>query len=147
MEVVIDLLLMLGRSYKSILTRAGFFSVLCSFFPGASAADTIDYETACTSLGNSDSSTFSALNTTIFNATFYSDAAPNVPVLGTCQSSANISVPLCRVQFYVNTSDISALTAEMWLPTNYSGRLLGLGNGGLGGCKQLGFGISKFETC
>ena len=96
--------------------------------------NTMDFETACSALVSNNSSSFSSLNTTIFNATWYDGATENVEVLGVCQATANISVPLCRVQFYANTSDVSAITAEMWLPSNYSGRLLGLGNGGLGGC-------------
>ena len=124
---------MLGR--KEALRQAVVGTVVASLALAASAQNTSDYETACSSLASSSSSTFSSLNTTIFNATFYSAATENVTALGTCQTTANITVPLCRVQFYVNTSDISALTAEMWLPTDYSGRLLGLGNGGLGGCE------------
>ena len=112
---------------------SGFFSSLALSVLAQNA--TTDYATACASLASSNSTTFSSLNTTIFNATWYDDATDNVTALGTCTSSANISVPLCRVQFYVNTSDISALTAEMWLPSNYSGRMLGLGNGGIGGCE------------
>jgi len=46
----------------------------------------------------------------------------------------NTSAPLCRVQFRVNTSETSEIKAEAWLPDEWSGRFLALGNGGLGGC-------------
>ena len=120
--------------------------VVASLAFGAEAQNSSDYEAACSSLASS-SSTFSALNTTIFNTTFYTEAADNVAALGVCQSTANVSVPMCRVQFYTNTSDISAITAEMWLPTNYSGRMLALGNGGLGGCEAIHRSLSQGGLC
>ena len=111
--------------------------IVASLAFGTLAQNSGDYEAACSSLASSSSTTFSALNTTIFNATFYAEPADNVATLGVCQPTANISVPLCRIQFYTNTSDISAIMAEMWLPTNYSGRMLALGNGGLDGCESI----------
>ena len=84
----------------------------------------------CTSLKDS----LSIANTTILDAIYYSGSA-NVSVLGTCDTSALIEVPLCRVQFRVDTSNSSNITAEAWLPTDWSGRFLALGNGGLGGCE------------
>ena len=133
--------------YKLAFGQAvlGVVVVVASLAFGAEAQNSSDYEAACSSLASSSSSssTFSALNTTIFNTTFYSGAADNVAALGVCQSTANVSVPMCRVQFYTNTSDISAITAEMWLPTNYSGRMLALGNGGLGGCESIHSSLSQ----
>ncbi|KAH8110213.1 tannase and feruloyl esterase [Phellopilus nigrolimitatus] len=88
--------------------------------------------------------TLAGLNTTILNATYYENATA-VGTLGVCQPTAQISAPLCRVQFIVNTSDVSAITAEAWFPTDWNGRFLGLGNGGLGGCidyDDLGYGAS-----
>ncbi|KAH8107495.1 tannase and feruloyl esterase [Phellopilus nigrolimitatus] len=52
------------------------------------------------------------LNTTVLSASYYENAT----------------------KFVVNTSDVSAVTAEAWFPTEWNGRFLGIGNGGLGGC-------------
>ncbi|KAJ6514194.1 tannase and feruloyl esterase [Mycena vitilis] len=73
-------------------------------------------------------------NTTILKVAYI--AAPtNVTTPGTCQSTAPVTaVPLCRVQFVINTTSTSAVHAEAWLPDTWFGRFLGLGNGGLGGC-------------
>lgn len=57
--------------------------------------------------------------------------------LATCaRPSQVVPVDLCRVAMFVKTSDISNLTLEAWLPTNWTGRFLSTGNGGLSGCIQ-----------
>ncbi|KAJ6629909.1 tannase and feruloyl esterase [Mycena sp. CBHHK59/15] len=83
-------------------------------------------------------------NTTILDASYYPDSA-NVTALGSCQTTAMVTVPLCRVQFLTNTSDSSAIQAEAWLPDEWYGRFMGLGNRGLGGCiayDELDYGSS-----
>lgn len=47
-----------------------------------------------------------------------------------------VPVDLCRVAMLVKTSNISQITLEAWLPTNWTGRFMSTGNGGLGGCIQ-----------
>ncbi|KAL5504958.1 hypothetical protein ACEPAH_7621 [Sanghuangporus vaninii] len=90
----------------------------------------IDPAAACSALREND---LSSLNTTILNATYYENAT-KVETFGVCEPIALISERLCRVQFVVNTSSVSAVTAEAWFPRAWSGRFLALGNGGLGGC-------------
>ncbi|KAJ6624184.1 tannase and feruloyl esterase [Mycena sp. CBHHK59/15] len=72
-------------------------------------------------------------NTTIIDAEYISSPA-NVTTPGTCQSSAPVNTPLCRVQFVIVTTNTSAVHAEAWLPDIWYGRFLGVGNGGLNGC-------------
>lgn len=43
---------------------------------------------------------------------------------------------MCRVAMYVTTSYRSGITLEAWLPTNWTGRFLSTGNGGVSGCIQ-----------
>ncbi|KAF8518083.1 tannase and feruloyl esterase-domain-containing protein [Gautieria morchelliformis] len=72
-------------------------------------------------------------NTTIIDATHVA-AGSNVTTPGSCQSSAFSTVAVCRVQAVVNTTATSAVHFEAWLPDEWFGRFLGLGNGGLDGC-------------
>jgi hypothetical protein len=72
-------------------------------------------------------------NTTILDVT-YLPVKSSIYTLGTCQSKATHTAPLCRVQFYTDTSDTSRIHAEAWLPDEWYGRFMGLGNRGLAGC-------------
>lgn len=47
-----------------------------------------------------------------------------------------VPVDLCRIAMHVATSDRSGITLEAWLPTNWTGRFLSTGNGGVSGCIQ-----------
>ncbi len=75
------------------------------------------------------------VNATILDVHYFGRAIDSVPTLGVCLPSASIPTPLCRVQFTINTSESSLVTAEAWLPDTWYGRFLALGNGGLDGCK------------
>ncbi|KAF7595565.1 hypothetical protein BBP40_005600 [Aspergillus hancockii] len=60
--------------------------------------------------------------------------------------SQNVSVDLCRVALFVETSSRSGVSMELWLPLNWTGRLLGTGNGGLDGCikyEDLAYGVAN----
>lgn len=53
----------------------------------------------------------------------------------TCeQPNQVVAADLCRVALSIPTSNRSSITFEIWLPKQWSGRLLGTGNGGLDGC-------------
>jgi feruloyl esterase len=41
---------------------------------------------------------------------------------------------ICRVALHVATSNRSGISMEAWLPSNWTGRFLSTGNGGLAGC-------------
>jgi feruloyl esterase len=41
---------------------------------------------------------------------------------------------ICRLSLYVATSNRSGINMEAWLPSNWTGRFLSAGNGGLAGC-------------
>lgn len=57
--------------------------------------------------------------------------------LSTCgYESQVVSNDICRVAMYVTTSYRSGITLEAWLPTNWTGRFLSTGNGGVDGCIQ-----------
>lgn len=52
---------------------------------------------------------------------------------------------LCRIAMFVNTTTVSGITLEAWLPLNWHGRFLAVGNGGLSGCiyyEDIAYGAS-----
>lgn len=81
-----------------------------------------------------DLTTLSLEKITILNAS-YIHAASNISTPGSCQSSAIVPVDVCRIYGVVNTTSDSAVKFEIWLPSEWHGRFLGVGNGGLGGCR------------
>ncbi|KAJ7207215.1 tannase and feruloyl esterase [Mycena pura] len=72
-------------------------------------------------------------NTTILDVSYVA-AGSTVKLHGQCVPKAHVAAPLCRVQFSTQTSSTSAIRAEAWLPDEWYGRFLAVGNGGLGGC-------------
>ena len=79
---------------------------------------------------------------TVVNFAEYLSAGTNITLdqsgaLATCGRPAQtIPADLCRIAMLVHTSDRSNITLEAWLPTNWTGRFLSVGNGGLSGCIQ-----------
>lgn len=49
-----------------------------------------------------------------------------------------VPADLCRIALYVSTSNRSGINMEAWLPSNWTGRFLSVGNGGLAGCISYG---------
>ncbi|KAK3674330.1 Feruloyl esterase [Recurvomyces mirabilis] len=96
-----------------------------------------DAAAACANIAHN----FHYANTTVNFAT-HIPAGTNVtlPSAGTvaqCATPYQVApVDLCRIAMLVKTSPISNITLEAWLPTNWTGRFLSTGNGGLGGCIQ-----------
>ncbi|KAK0935347.1 Feruloyl esterase [Friedmanniomyces endolithicus] len=92
---------------------------------------------ACSSIASS----FHYPDVTV-NFAHYLPAGTNISldqtgVLASCgRPSQVVSVDICRVAMFVKTSAISNITLEAWLPTNWTGRFLSTGNGGLSGCIQ-----------
>ncbi|KAH7357587.1 feruloyl esterase-like protein B [Pyrenochaeta sp. MPI-SDFR-AT-0127] len=53
----------------------------------------------------------------------------------TCsQSFIPVTADICRIALTVSTSERSSFNMEAWLPSNWTGRFLSAGNGGLNGC-------------
>lgn len=72
-------------------------------------------------------------NVTILNAIYYDEptnASTSEPF-----DTISIDVPLCRLEFSITTSETSRVRAEAWLPSEWTGRFMAIGNGGLGGCE------------
>lgn len=71
----------------------------------------------------------------------------NVPaVCGSNADSTSSTFEFCRIELNVTTSQKSQIFMEAWLPSNYSGRFLSTGNGGLGGCMFLPVHIYSIRT-
>ncbi|GLB36722.1 putative tannase and feruloyl esterase [Lyophyllum shimeji] len=89
-------------------------------------------------------STLHLQSTTITSATHVTGGTV-VSTPGSCQSSASVTASICRIQFVIQTTPTSRVHAEAWLPDQWFGRFLGLGNGGVGGCidySNLDYGAS-----
>jgi hypothetical protein len=119
--------------HRSPLTMRGLISLLGLgiYVTSASAADR-DHKSACTQLAQS----LKLQNTTILSVS-YVEANSIVSTAGSCQSNATVSSGLCRVYAQVNTSSTSRTKFEMWLPDEYYGRFITVGNGGINGCTSL----------
>lgn len=52
------------------------------------------------------------------------------------RSQQRVDANICRLSMSLTTSPTSNITLEAWLPTNWTGRVMTVGNGGLGGCIQ-----------
>lgn len=76
-------------------------------------------------------------NTTVRQVNYVS-AGTNLSIPATHPTcapfQAAIEFDFCRVQLTTATSSDSSVDLETWLPSDYSGRFLSTGNGGLGGC-------------
>ncbi|KAH7317700.1 Tannase/feruloyl esterase [Rhexocercosporidium sp. MPI-PUGE-AT-0058] len=123
-------------SFINSLALAALFTLSHS---RATSGILTDPSGTCTSLLTSLSS---LPNSTIHFAQ-YLPAGTNISLpqdydLASCGfASQVINVDLCRVAMEVKTSERSAITLEAWLPgTEWTGRFLSTGNGGLSGCIQ-----------
>ncbi|GES60182.1 tannase-domain-containing protein [Aspergillus terreus] len=77
-------------------------------------------------------------------------AGTNLTFYGTNTTCDHISITaptdLCRASLSVPTSTRSGVDIELWLPSNWTGRFLQTGNGGIDGCiryEDLAYGISN----
>jgi len=113
----------------SLLTGAVATCQECGVLP--------DAEARCAKLGSS----INIENVTV-NFAEYVPAGTNLTLTqdynqSTCgRPSQVVSNDLCRVAMAVSTSNRSEITLEAWLPTNWTGRFLSTGNGGVSGCIQ-----------
>lgn len=96
-----------------------------------------DASTTCANLASS----LKLPQTTIFTSTYLAAntniTLPSDASTATCAYGSILTpVDLCRVSMNVATSNRSGIYMEAWLPTNWTGRFLSTGNGGLAGCLQ-----------
>lgn len=128
-----------------IFTSWHFAALLLAAIQAANAKDTQQhwqavFQDSTTSVFARDCTALSSLkleNTTITNA-YSQSKGIKVPTPMPCSAplgDITTSADVCRVQGYVNTTSESLVTFEAWLPNTWYGRFMGLGNGGLGGCK------------
>ncbi|KAH7165767.1 tannase and feruloyl esterase [Dactylonectria macrodidyma] len=93
------------------------------------------FATKCEGLGKTLARQFSNAKV---NLTDFVEAGTNLTAPSTHATCAGFSKPfdfdLCRVKMYISTSKKSGFTLESWLPLDWTGRFLSVGNGGLGGC-------------
>lgn len=121
----------------SILTGAIALLASTHTSHAAAAAAASTFEQACSALA-------AALN--IPNATvWFTEHVPANTNLTfpqnniTCGRQSQVSPAsgsICRIALYVATSPRSGISMEAWLPSNWTGRYLSTGNGGISGCIQ-----------
>ena len=104
---------------------------------GLLLTDAFAQTTNCVDLTNK----FKFESTTVIGAAVVKpNATFSVPGNSTCfmPTATNGNSTICRVQLVTNTTSTSSVHMEMWLPELdvWNGRLLGIGNGGLGGCES-----------
>ncbi|KAI9697495.1 MAG: Tannase and feruloyl esterase [Bogoriella megaspora] len=117
----------------SMIVECIFFLVFWTI--GVFGQNNESFEDNCTALGS-----LQLPNATIWFSQ-YVPAGTNLSFADsdpTCQASGYafqaVSVSLCRIALYVATSNRSGISMETWLPSNWTGRFLSTGNGGLNGC-------------
>ncbi|KLO15212.1 tannase and feruloyl esterase [Schizopora paradoxa] len=117
---------------------AQLFFQASTLFNSFTLQDARDHHTSCSALQG----LALTQDLTILNSTYYGEGLTGAPiqVVPSCQTPAfnlgagDVTSPLCRVRFKIDTSETSVVNAEIWLPDNWNGRFLAVGNGGLGGC-------------
>ncbi|PSN73504.1 tannase and feruloyl esterase [Corynespora cassiicola Philippines] len=108
---------------------------LVALLPALASAQSANFTTDCSSLadklsipgGTVSFSEFVAAGTTLQ----FPESDPSCT-----RASQAVSADVCRVGLNITTSPISSIRMEAWLPSNWTGRFLSTGNGGLGGCIQ-----------
>ncbi|KAF9020012.1 tannase and feruloyl esterase [Hymenopellis radicata] len=83
----------------------------------------------CSSLKNM----LTLANTTIYESSYVA-ATATISTLGVCQVNTTSTAAMCRVDATVNTSSTSAVHFEVWMPDEWYGRSLTVGNSGFAGC-------------
>lgn len=109
--------------------RSSFAALLLAFSANVTAAPD------CTSLA---AHLVEQLPDTFINSTTHVAKGDDItipPIHPSCNVFSQASpYDFCRVQLHQATSSRSGVDVEAWLPSNWTGRFLSTGNGGLGGC-------------
>ncbi|KAF7347232.1 Carboxylic ester hydrolase [Mycena venus] len=93
------------------------------------------FQQACAALASRLAIPNATIASTIFVAARTNLTFPTVdPTCGT--PFQVVSSDVCRVVLTLATSNRSSTLMEAWLPSNWTGRFLSTGNGGIGGCIQ-----------
>ncbi|KAK7063621.1 carboxylic ester hydrolase [Favolaschia claudopus] len=102
----------------------------------ASTHVSAQFQESCNSLASRLSIPNATISSTTFVAAGTTLTFPNAdPTCGT--QPQLVSADICRVMLTVATSVRSRTVMEAWLPSNWTGRFLATGNGGIGGCIQF----------
>ena len=97
------------------------------------AKGTADFNSKCADLASSLEIEGGVVHTAEFVAKGTNFSAPVYDP--TCAAAGQIiQADMCRVALYVATSERSGYNMEAWLPSNWTGRFLSVGNGGLNVC-------------
>ena len=97
------------------------------------ARGTANFNSECADLASSLEIDGGVVHTAEFVAAGTNFSAPVYDQ--TCAAAGQVvQADMCRVALYVATSERSGFNMEAWLPSNWTGRFVAVGNGGLNGC-------------
>lgn len=124
-----------SRNQSHTITMKVSYSLASALFAAVQAVS-CSFSEKCAGFSNSLASQFP--NTTSVLSAEFIQAGTNISIPSTHPTCPgfNSVVPynFCRVSLQSKTGPSSAVDLEAWLPSNWTGRFLEVGNGGLGGC-------------
>ncbi|KAJ3710156.1 ferulic acid esterase [Lentinula raphanica] len=101
-----------------------------------------EFQSACSSIVSQIESLLPGPGTSS-TTVYFSEVIPSGTIISLEDNHPSCGRPsqlifsdVCRIALYTSTSTRSGINMELWLPRNWTGRMLSTGNGGLSGCIQ-----------
>ncbi|KAK7063618.1 carboxylic ester hydrolase [Favolaschia claudopus] len=126
----------LSSHFPQVWSKMRFDLLTAATIVTTSTYVSAQFQESCNSLASRLSIPNATISSTTFVAARTTLTFPNAD--RTCGIQPQlVSADICRVMLTVATSTRSRIVMEAWLPSNWTGRFLATGNGGIGGCIQF----------